>query len=312
METAHILREAVRETDVLGRLSGDEFVALLACGTDFNGESLLKRIEEAVVEHNDYQERNFKISISVGIALYNPQSPCSIEDLLVNADSIMYKQKMVKKGFGDPRVLDGMNNPVRSVLAEFLAGTQDETVVRLMIPLLRKYGVDAGLAFQLSYWVSKGSHGLKLSLIEMIDEMNDASGGTVLRMALFDDSEEIAVSAARVTGKIHFLRGLPALLKAAKIRENRFPENEAFLKAVCRSLGELAQPEGSSFLRDIAGGKPLRGSGTVSLPVRMEAIQALARVSGPENSGFLNGLTKEENPQLREALGKIIEESRPT
>ncbi|HTC19222.1 MAG TPA: diguanylate cyclase, partial [bacterium] len=32
METAHILREAVRETDVLGRLSGDEFVALLACG----------------------------------------------------------------------------------------------------------------------------------------------------------------------------------------------------------------------------------------------------------------------------------------
>jgi hypothetical protein len=229
----------------------------------------------------------------------------------VNADSVMYKQKMVKKGFSDSRVLEGTNDPVRSVMAEFLAGTQDEAVVRLMIPLLRKYGMDAGLSFQLCYWVSKGSRELKLSLIEMIDELNDASGGSVLRMALFDDSEEIAASAARVTGKIHFIRGLPALLKAAKIRENRFPENEVFLTAVCRSLGELAQPESGSFLRDIAAGKSPRAGRTISLPLRMEAIQALGKIKGAENSGFLESLMEGETPQLREALGKIIEELRP-
>lgn len=97
METAHVLREAFRETDILARLGGDEFVALLIRSRDTGAESVLQRFQETVDEHNAYRGRNFKFAISMGTALYDPQSPCSIGELLEKADRIMYEQKKTKK-----------------------------------------------------------------------------------------------------------------------------------------------------------------------------------------------------------------------
>ncbi len=309
METAHVLRESFRETDILGRLSGDEFVALLTCSLDVNEELLLKRFKKTMDEHNSYRERNFKLSVSIGIAPYSPHSSCSAADLLVKADSVMYKQKKKKKekkNQDDLQVFAEMKDPVRSVLED----TKNETIVRLMIPILRKCGLDPGLSLELSYWVAKGSRELKLNLIGMIEEIGDGSGGSALRMALFDDSEEIATLAARVMGKIHFIPGLPVLLKAAKIRGTRFVENEGFLMVVCRSLGDLAQPEAISFLQDIAGNKLLLKGKNFSLPVRLEAIQALTQINHPETLHFLESLTAEKDPQLQEALEKLIQNPR--
>jgi diguanylate cyclase (GGDEF)-like protein len=93
METAHILREAFRETDILGRLGGDEFVALLSCEGETSEESLKKRFQDAMDAHNSFPERNFKLSSSIGIALYDPHAPCSAAALLSKADSAMYQQK---------------------------------------------------------------------------------------------------------------------------------------------------------------------------------------------------------------------------
>ncbi len=304
METAHVIREAFRETDILGRLGGDEFVALLTSGTDINEESMMKRFQETMEEHNSYWERNFKLSISLGIALYDPRQPGSAVDLLAKADSAMYERKKVKKELGETQAVAGMGDPVRSILAESLAETRNEAIVKLMIPILRKCGVDSGLSHQLSSWIGKGSRELKLSLIEMFGEIGGVSGGPSLRMALFDDSEEIAASAARVIGKIHFIPCLPVLLKVAKIRQVRFPESEVFLMAVCRSLGELDQPEGISFLQDIAGKESRLGGKKFSLVLRMEAIEALARINRPETLLFLKSLREEANPALQEALEK--------
>jgi hypothetical protein len=259
-------------------------------------------------EHNAYSERSFKLSISLGMALYDPLAPCSAADLLAKADSAMYSQKKMKKDIGDSQVVSGMRDPVRSVLAESLAETRNEAIVKLMIPILRKCGVDPGLSLQISSWIAKGSRELKLSLIEMIEEIGGVSGGPALRMALFDDSEEIATLAARVTGKIHFIAGLPVLLKVAKIRKTRFPESEVFLTAVCRSLGDLAQPEGIPFLEDIASKDPHLGGKNFSLALRLEAIQALTQINKPGAMNFLKSLKDEKNSPLQEALEKIVKE----
>ncbi len=96
MEAAHVLREAFRETDILGRLGGDEFVALLTYGGSVNEETLVKRFLETLGEHNSYPERNFNLSVSIGIAIYDPHSPCSIGDLLVAADTAMYQGKKLR------------------------------------------------------------------------------------------------------------------------------------------------------------------------------------------------------------------------
>jgi len=71
METAHVFREAFRETDILARLSGDEFAAVLVGGMGEGAESTLRRFEEALKEHNSYSGRNFKLSVSVGVAGYS-------------------------------------------------------------------------------------------------------------------------------------------------------------------------------------------------------------------------------------------------
>ena len=310
METAHVLREAFRETDILARLGGDEYVALLACAGDINEDFLVKRFQETVEEHNSFRERNFKLSVSIGIALYDPHFPCSAGDLLMKADSVMYQQKKQRKDLGDSLVFAAVKDPVRVVLAESLAETQNEAIVRLMLPILRKCGVDSGLSLQLSSWIAKGSRELKLNLLEMIEEMGGISGGPALRMALVDDSEEIAALAARIMGKINFVPGLPVLLKVAKIREKRFSESEEFLTAVCQSLGDLAQTDGISFLKDVAGGKSIPDGENFSVALKLEAIQALAKIDRPQALQFLESLTEKKDALLREAVEGLVQELR--
>jgi hypothetical protein len=98
------------------------------------------------------------------------------------------------------------------------------------------------------------------------------------------------------------------LLKVAKIRKTRFPESEVFLTAVCRSLGDLAQPEGIPFLEDIAGKEPHLGSKNFSLALRLEALQALILINRPGALHFMRSLKDEKNPQLQEALKQITQE----
>jgi hypothetical protein len=206
------------------------------------------------------------------------------------------------------KLFAGMREPVRSALTERLADSQDEADIHIMIPILRVCGMDPGLSLQLSAWLSKGSRELKLDLLSLIEEVGDPAGGPALRMAVLDDSEEIAAMAARVIGKIHFTAGLRVLLKASKIREGRFSNNDVFLTSVCQSLGDLALPEGLSFLQDIARKKPLLRGKNFSLPVRLEAIQALTKINQPEVWSFLELLMEEKNPALQERLDKIIHE----
>ncbi len=210
------------------------------------------------------------------------------------------------------KLFNEIKEPIRSALGEWLADLQEENDVRMMIPVLRACGMDPGLSLQLSSWVSKGNRELKLNLIGLIEEINEPAGGPALRLAVFDDSEEIASMAALVIGKIRYTAGLPVLMKAAKIRETRFENNDTFLIAVCQSLGRLGQVEALPFLQDIARKKPLLRGKNFSLPVRLEAIQALTQVNNPEAWHFLETLMEEKNPTLQEALEKIIHERSET
>jgi hypothetical protein len=201
-----------------------------------------------------------------------------------------------------------IKEPIRSVLAERLAEADGEEKVRVLIPILRVCGSDPALALQISAWISKGSRDLKLNLLQVLEEAGDPGGGPALRLALFDDSEEIAAMAARIIGKIHFSPGLAVLLKAAKIREGRYPQNDAFLVAVCRSLGDLAAPEGTAFLEDIARKKPILRGRNFSMPVRLAAVEALSKINQPKVWTFLESLMEEKNPELQQTLDKIIHE----
>jgi len=91
--TADILKVHIRRADILARISGDEFVALIDSMYDDFKEVLAARIEESVKEFNSAGKTRFRLSFSLGFAYYDSSAPCSIEELLARADGNMYAAK---------------------------------------------------------------------------------------------------------------------------------------------------------------------------------------------------------------------------
>ena len=93
IEVANLLKQTFRESDIIARIGGDEFVVLtIEAGKD-SEEVLRHRLQEELDTHNAKGQQPFKLSISVGAAHYDPERPCSIEELLHRADTSMYEQK---------------------------------------------------------------------------------------------------------------------------------------------------------------------------------------------------------------------------
>ncbi|HXQ88704.1 MAG TPA: EAL domain-containing protein [Solirubrobacterales bacterium] len=90
---AEILRERVRATDLVARLSGDEFAVLMpqtdTTGAMQLGEALRNQVAEGVAPTAEIDEA----TISVGISMFGGQGEVAAEAVLVAADEAMYQAK---------------------------------------------------------------------------------------------------------------------------------------------------------------------------------------------------------------------------
>lgn len=93
VEFADLLKATFRETDILGRLGGDEFTVFMKNIREPH------KIEEKVVELGSSFKREyctksetFLLSISIGIAIY-PVDGLTFEELYINADKALYHSK---------------------------------------------------------------------------------------------------------------------------------------------------------------------------------------------------------------------------
>lgn len=93
---ADIFRATFRQSDILGRLGGDEFVVLITDEDDTTEEFIKARLERSLHEFNCEKGRNYKLSISAGMAVRRPDAPCSLRELMGRADSLMYQDKQRK------------------------------------------------------------------------------------------------------------------------------------------------------------------------------------------------------------------------
>ena len=96
IDFANILKQSFRESDIIARIGGDEFVVLFV-STDENSERLLTRLDENLKDYNNQRSRSYPLSISVGTAQFDPEYPISIDELLSKADTSMYAQKRKKQ-----------------------------------------------------------------------------------------------------------------------------------------------------------------------------------------------------------------------
>lgn len=97
VESADILKNTFRESDIVARIGGDEFAVLTVETADANIEAISARLQGNLKDHQDRGDRGFPLSMSVGITRYDPEHPCSIDELLAKADQLMYQQKRIRK-----------------------------------------------------------------------------------------------------------------------------------------------------------------------------------------------------------------------
>ena len=97
IDVAGILKETFRSSDIIARMGGDEFAILAIDTTGIYPEVMMTRVQNQIDKHNNEGIRRYKISISMGTAYYDPESPCSFDKLMSRADQLMYEQKKNKK-----------------------------------------------------------------------------------------------------------------------------------------------------------------------------------------------------------------------
>jgi diguanylate cyclase (GGDEF)-like protein len=86
VETAGVLRTAVRDCDVLARTGPAAFRALLT-GDAVGAEALvLSRMVDAIAVRNARSGRRRPLDLSIGAARYDPDRPVSLEELIAEAE----------------------------------------------------------------------------------------------------------------------------------------------------------------------------------------------------------------------------------
>lgn len=93
---ANILKDSIRETDIICRLGGDEFVVVLSA-KELNPNVIRDRIIAEVERWQSTNELAAKIGVSIGIGIREPGSSKGLEEILKEADHHMYRDKNKKK-----------------------------------------------------------------------------------------------------------------------------------------------------------------------------------------------------------------------
>lgn len=92
-DTARVLQETFRRSDIIARVAGDEFCVLLIGGSDEDAEAVMVRLDRVLDDFNRAGHRPFAITLSVGAASLNPGEGGSIDELMQHADRHMYERK---------------------------------------------------------------------------------------------------------------------------------------------------------------------------------------------------------------------------
>jgi diguanylate cyclase (GGDEF)-like protein len=97
---ASVIHATLRRSDVVARIGGDEFCALLT-GVEATALPLpAERLEAALARRNATGSEPFELSISAGWFDYDLATPCDIDTLIARADEAMYRVKQRRRAAG--------------------------------------------------------------------------------------------------------------------------------------------------------------------------------------------------------------------
>ena len=137
IKTAEILKESLRDEDILARQGGDEFAILLPKTSSNELGKIIKRIQDKISIEN--QKEDLPISIALGSSTKERPAQ-NINDIFKEADDNMYQNKLLESRSSKNNIVQGLLNT--------LSAKSDETkehAIR-MTSLAFNFGSELGLS----------------------------------------------------------------------------------------------------------------------------------------------------------------------
>lgn len=97
LAVGRLLRRAVRDCDVVGRMGGDEFTIMALDADRVAARIIQRRIEERVALLNASGELAAPVSLTIGHTRVRPTDTAGVAELLARADSLLYARKKRRK-----------------------------------------------------------------------------------------------------------------------------------------------------------------------------------------------------------------------
>ena len=95
IRVADALERTFRGSDVIARLGGDEFLVLTSGSPNQMQGTILRRLEKNLKKSTGGLP-GYELSLSIGVAHFDPKHPAALGELMVEADKAMYSKKKHK------------------------------------------------------------------------------------------------------------------------------------------------------------------------------------------------------------------------
>jgi diguanylate cyclase (GGDEF)-like protein len=96
LDFSDLLKSNFRNSDILARLGGDEFVVLLTDTSTSSAQIAMNKFQKAITDYYSKANHGYSLACAYGVVGSESNPHITIEKLLDDADSLMYKHKSTK------------------------------------------------------------------------------------------------------------------------------------------------------------------------------------------------------------------------
>jgi diguanylate cyclase (GGDEF)-like protein/PAS domain S-box-containing protein len=96
---AQALLAGLRDADTIARVGGDEFAFLMVEPGELDEDALAARLAAQLGDRANVEDAARPLSVSLGMARFDPSSPETLDELLHRADAAMYRRKGASSRF---------------------------------------------------------------------------------------------------------------------------------------------------------------------------------------------------------------------